>query len=171
MLSVFHKYSRRIPIIFLSIFISVHISGTVFGEDFYLDSPYNSGTLRFEIDNDIIWNRDSNFSNGWSLQYHTQRYANWDEARAPRFVKWLGKNFPTLDNEDSIVRIGQGIGQNMITPGDITVEVPQEGDLPYAGTLTYTFNWQSFNRVKGRNLQVSLGVLGQESMAEEYPLW
>ena len=66
------------------------------------------------------------------------------------------------------MRIGQGIGQNMITPGDITVEVPQEGDLPYAGTLTYTFNWQSFNRVKGRNLQVSLGVLGQESMAEEF---
>ena len=47
---------------------------------FNLDSEYNQGTLRLEIDNDIIWNRDSNFTNGWSVQYHTVRYDTWDEA-------------------------------------------------------------------------------------------
>ena len=86
----------------------------------------------------------------------------------PEYVKWMGKHIPILDDEDSIVRIGQGIGQNMITPGDLTAEVPQEGDVPYAGTLTYTLNWQSFNSDNGRNLQVTLGVLGSESMAEEF---
>lgn len=41
--------------------------------------------MRFEIDNDAIWDSDSNFSNGWSLQYHTKRYDTWDENQ---------KNFP-----------------------------------------------------------------------------
>ena len=168
LMKVLLKSCSQIHFIFLSILLSVHFNSTVFGKEFYLDSPYNSGTIRFEIDNDIIWNRDSNFTNGWSLQYHTKRYASWDEAKMPGFVKWMGNNIPTLNDEDAIVRIGQGVGQNMITPGDLTVEEPQEGDVPYAGTLTYTLNWQNFNRDKGRNLQVSLGVLGPESMAEEF---
>jgi hypothetical protein len=146
----------------------VYFNTTLFAEDFYLDSPRNKGTLRFEIDNDAIWDEDSNFSNGWSLQYHTVRYASWEETEAPGFVKWVGKHFPTLDDDDSIVRYGQGIGQNMITPGDIEAEVPQEGDLRYAGTLTYTLNWQSFNRRTARNFQVSVGVLGEESYADEF---
>ena len=158
--SIFSKDSRYINVILLNIFISAILNSMAVAEDFYLDSPKNSGTLRFEIDNDIIWNRDSNFTNGWSLQYHTKRYASWDETKAPRFAKWIGNRFPTLDEDESIVRIGQGIGQNMITPGDLSVEVPQEGDVPYAGTLTYTINWQSFNRYKGKNFQVSLGVIG-----------
>jgi lipid A 3-O-deacylase len=168
LLSIFSKYSLYVHVILLTIFISAILNPVAVAEDFFLDSPKNSGTLRFEIDNDIIWSRDSNFTNGWSLQYHTKRYASWDETNAPGIVKWIGNRFPTLCDEDSIVRIGQGIGQNMITPGDLTVEVPQEGDVPYAGTLTYTINWQSFNRYKGKNFQVSLGVLGPESMAEEF---
>lgn len=140
----------------------------LFAESFYLDSPFNQRTLRYEIDNDVVWNRDSNFSNGWSIQHHTARYADWEELRAPGFVKWVGNHFPTLHDNDSIVRIGQGIGQNMFTPGDITAESPPEGDLPYAGTLTYSLNWQSFNRRTARNFQVTLGVLGREAFAEDF---
>jgi hypothetical protein len=146
----------------------IYFNTTVFAEDFYLDSPRNKGTLRFEIDNDSIVDEDSNFSNGWSIQYHSVRYASWEETKAPGFVKWVGKHFPTLDDDDSIVRYGQGIGQNMVTPGDLDAEIPQEGDLPYAGTLTYTLNWQSFNRQTASSFQVSVGVLGEESYADEF---
>ena len=62
-------------------FLLMVTASPLFAEDFYLDSPYNKGTLRFEIDNDAIWDSDSNFSNGWSLQYHTKRYDTWDENR------------------------------------------------------------------------------------------
>ncbi len=53
----------------------------------------------------------------------------------------------------------------MLTPEDITNPEPPEGDLPYAGTLTYTLNWQSFNRLTARNFQITVGVLGEESYA------
>ncbi|MBW1694314.1 MAG: lipid A deacylase LpxR family protein [Deltaproteobacteria bacterium] len=154
---------------FLLVFLSlVSFNHTSFAEDFFLDSPRNKGTLRFEIDNDAIWATDSNFSNGWSLQYHTVRYASWEETEAPGFVKWIGQHFPTLDDDDSIVRYGQGIGQNMITPEDIENPNPPVVDLPYAGTLTYTLNWQSFNRRTARNFQVTAGILGEESLAEDF---
>lgn len=161
-------YSRMrftLPLLLTLLLMPFH--GPAYGDNFYLDSPHNTSIVRLELDNDMIWSRDSNFSNGWSVQYHTARYAGWEETRMPGFVKWVGTHFPTLDSEDSVVRNGQGIGQNMITPGDLSVETPQEGDLPYAGTLTYTLNWQSFNRRKARNFQVSLGVLGEESLAGE----
>jgi hypothetical protein len=154
--------------LFLIVFLLVLINSTLFAEDFYLDSPRNEGTLRFELNNDAIWDSDSNFSNGWSLQYHTVRYASWEETKAPGFLKWVGKHFPTLHDDDSIVRYGHGIGQNMVTPGNINLETPQDGDLPYAGTLTYTLNWQSFNRRTARNFQITAGVLGEESGAEDF---
>ena len=156
----------RIYKLFLIAFLLALFNSTLFAEDFNLDSPRNKSTLRFEIDNDAVWDKDSNFSNGWSLQYHTVRYASWEETNAPGFVKWVGKHFPTLDDDDSIVRYGQSLGQNMVTPGDLEAEIPQEGDLPYAGTLTYTLNWQSFNRRTARNFQITAGVLGEESGAE-----
>lgn len=71
-----------------------------------------------------------------------------------------------LDNDDGIVRYGHGIGQNMLTPGDLSNPNPPQGDLPYAGTLTCTLNWQNFNRRSARNLQVSIGILGEESFAD-----
>ena len=155
--------------ILLGVFLGWLLSiGNAAAESFYLDSPRNEATLRFEMNNDVIWHDDSNFSNGWSVQYHSVRYANWEDTHMPGFIQWVGEHFPSLNNKDTMVRNGQGIGQNMITPGDLDIEIPPETDLPYAGTLTYTLNWQAFNRKTARNLQMSIGVLGPESLAEEF---
>jgi len=70
-------------------------------EDFHLDSKYNKGSVRFEIDNDTVFKEDSNFSNGWSLQYQTVRYDSWDNIKAPGYVKWVGKHFPSPCKYDS----------------------------------------------------------------------
>ena len=158
----------RILMGFLSAFLLINFNNMVFAENFYLDSDRNKGTLHFELNNDIIWDEDSNFTNGWSLQYHTVRYSNWEEAKLPEFVKWVGKHFPTLDDSDSIVRNSHGIGQNMITPGNLNADAHEDGELPYAGTLTYSLSWQSFNRRTARNLQVSIGMLGEPSLASQF---
>ena len=164
-----YKRPRLQTLRLLGLILLFQLTGTSHAaEPFHLDSKYNKGSVRFEIDNDTVFKEDSNFSNGWSLQYQTVRYDSWDNIKAPGYVKWVGKHFPSLDDGDSIVRVGQGLGQTMFTPGDLTAESPAAGDLPYAGTLTYTLNWQSFNRNSARIFQTSLGVLGEESMAEEF---
>jgi len=53
----------------------------------------------------------------------------------------------------------------MFTPGDLHAEIPQENDLPYAGTLTYSLSWQSLKRHSSRNFQMTAGVLGEEALA------
>ncbi len=140
--------------------------GVARAESFHLDSPRNKGLLRLEINNDLFFADDSQFSNGFSLQYHGIQYGTWEESRAPDFIKWVGEHFPSLGDGGTIVRYGQGVGQNIITPGDIQAEIPPPGDIPYAGTLTYSVDWQSFNRNKATALQATAGVLGEESMAE-----
>jgi hypothetical protein len=155
----------KISKVLLALILLILRCDTLFADEFYLDSPRNKGLLRIEIDNDLVWGADRGFTNGTSIQYHTVSYGGWDKAETLGLVKWIGKHFPTLDDSDSIVRNSHGIGQNIITPSDLEAEIPQEGDLPYAGTLTYSLSWQSFNRKKASNLQVSVGVLGEESFA------
>lgn len=134
---------------------------------FNLESPYNTGIWRFEINNDFMFNSDSNFTNGWSLQYHTRSYASWEESRAYDVVKWVGQNLPTMSDEGSMVRYGQAIGQNLITPGDITNPNPPPDDLPYAATLHYTLNWQRYNPHSASTFQVTAGTLGENAFGEE----
>lgn len=136
--------------------------------DFNLDSSRNGRLLRIEMDNDIAWKSDSGFTNGWSVQYHTPCWRSWKDADTVEPIKWIGEHFPTLNDEDSVVRLGHGIGQNMITPGDLEAEIPAEGDLPYAGTMTYTLGWQNINRQKASVFQASVGILGPEALAKQF---
>jgi len=149
-------------------FIVMLANKPLFAGDFNTTSFYNKATLRFEIDNDTVWNKDSAFTNGWSLQYHSVRYTAWEEAQVPEWLTWVGRHFPGLDDDDLIVGYSHGIGQNMITPGDLTGSQPADNDLPYAGTLTYSFNWHSYNRRTARCFQVSVGILGTESLAGDF---
>jgi hypothetical protein len=137
-----------------------------FAEDFYLESPFNTRMLRLQIDNDVVWNEDSHFSSGLSLQYHTLRFADWEETPAPGLVKWVGNHLLALNDDASMVRYGHALGQSIYTPAQLKMDTPQAGDLPYAGTLTYSFSWQRFNRRMARNLMVTIGVLGREALAE-----
>lgn len=130
------------------------------------DDPDKS-MLRFEMDNDLVFSKDSQFSNGFSLQWFTPSAEGWDALSAPGFAKSVGAWLPGMNPADSFVRFGHGIGQNIITPGDITAETPLEGDLPYAGTLTYSMSWMRFNERAARSMQVTLGILGEEAFAGE----
>ena len=130
-----------------------------------LDNVINKRLLRIEVDNDILWSKDSNYSNGWSIQYHSKLFSSWDDAEVTTFSRWIGNTIPTLNDNDSIVRIGQGIGQIMMTPDDINNPEPPEGELPYAGTLTYSINYQSFNSDSAGMFQISAGIMGEESLA------
>lgn len=161
-----NRSPKMIPYRYMMALWLVINTSILFAADFNLDSPDNKGTFRFEIDNDAIWGEDSNFSNSWSLQYHTVRYATWEETRAPGFIQWVGSHFPTLGDDNSTVRNGHGIGQDIFTPADTGNPNPLPGDLPYAGTLTYTLNWQRFNRETASSFQVTAGVLGDESGAD-----
>lgn len=142
--------------------VSLKISAA---SEYHLDSVNNIRTIRFEMDNDSISDRDSHFTSGWSLQYHSLLYDSWENLSAPDFIRWIGLHLPTLNRTDSVVRHSFSIGQTAFTPEDLSKANPQAGELPYSGTLTGSLNWQSFNRNSARNFQISIGILGEESLS------
>lgn len=154
--------------IFTIVLLILPVSTATAADTFHLESANNKSLVRFELDNDIIWNDDSNFTNGWSLQYHSKQYSSWDSSDAFALYKWVGNTLPGLNPEGSVVRYGHSIGQNMITPGDISNPHPPENDLPYAGTISYSANWQRFNEDNATIFQVTLGILGEPSLAEQF---
>ena len=70
-------------LLLLAFCFAVSVHRPVGAQDFELSRGYNRGTLRLEIDNDMIWCKDSNFTNGWSVQYNNLFITIWALVTIP----------------------------------------------------------------------------------------
>ncbi len=138
---------------------------------FHIGSHYNKRSMRFSIENDSVRDRDSHFTSGWSIQYHSRVFADWDESETFALIKWIGNHIPALNDDDSVVRTSFGIGQTAYTPADLSNRNPPEYELPYAGSLTGSLSWQSFNQTSARMFQVTVGILGEESLSGQLQIY
>ena len=127
-----------------------------------------SQTWRFEIDNDIIFNKDNKISNGWSLQKYSAVASSWETLKdVPEFVRRWGKEIPSLTEEGLVYRAGIAIGQIIQTPDDLSRSDLIEDDVPYAGALTLQATWYAFNNDEFRGFEFIVGVAGSPSLAEQ----
>ncbi len=81
------------------------------------------------------------------------------------------QSYPALNDDDSVVRTSFGIGQTAYTPADLSNRNPPEYELPYAGSLTGSLSWQSFNQTSARMFQVTVGILGEESLSGQLQIY
>ena len=132
------------------------------------DSSVESATWRFEFDNDVFFKKDNKISSGWSLQKHSAVAESWETLEdVPGFVRHWGKAIPTLTEEGLIYRAGIAIGQVIQTPGDLSRSDLIEDDVPYAGALTLQATWYAFNDKEFRGSEITVGVVGPASLAEQ----
>ena len=125
-------------------------------------------TWRFEFDNDVFFNKDNKISSGWSLQKHSAVAESWESLHGvPGFVKYWGKKIPTLQKEGLVYRAGIAIGQVIQTPDDLSRSDLIEDDVPYAGALTLQATWYAFNDDEFRGFEITAGVIGPPSLAEQ----
>jgi len=123
---------------------------------------------RFELDNDVIFDSDNQYSNGWSFQVHTPVADNWHSMEGPAdFLKEIGAWIPSLNAEDLKYRMSLSIGQIMQTPDDLTESDLITDDVPYAGVLTVKSSWIAYNDNEFRGFEIVLGVVGRPSLAEQ----
>lgn len=123
---------------------------------------------RFELDNDILFSSDNQFTNGWSFQVHTPVADNWHNIEGPaEFLKEFGAWLPSLSAEDLKYRMSLSIGQIMQTPDDLTDPNLITDDVPYAGVMTIKSTWTAYNDIEFRGFEIVFGVLGRPSMAEQ----
>jgi len=123
---------------------------------------------RFEFDNDVLFNSDNQFSNGWSFQVHTPVADSWNTVEGPaELFKKIGAWLPSLTAEGLKYRMSMSIGQIMQTPDDIGNPNLITEDVPYAGVLTVKSSWIAYNDTDFRGFEFIFGVLGRPSMAEQ----
>ncbi len=124
--------------------------------------------FRFELDNDIFFGSDNQFSNGWNFRLHSTVYDRWEDIEpAPKWVRTFGNNFPSLQGNNLKYRTGFSVGQVINTPSDVSRTDLIEDDVPYVGLLAGQISWSAYNEQQYRSVGVTLGTIGRSSMAEQ----
>ncbi|MDF7801057.1 lipid A deacylase LpxR family protein [Pontiellaceae bacterium B1224] len=126
-----------------------------------------SATWQFEFDNDIFFRKDNKISSGWAFQRHSAVAESWNALHIPRFAQRVGAAIPTLTKEGLVYRMSIAVGQVLQTPDDLTRTDLIEDDVPYAGALTMQSSWYAFNDETFRGFEVTVGVVGPLSGAEQ----
>ena len=116
------------------------------------------------LDNDLFTGSDNGYTNGLTVSL-------FDVAEKPETIApgWMTKYFSGLFNDETPAAVLDifTFGQVMMTPSDITLVNPPEGDLPYAGLLyvsnTYTKIYPSYSE----DLNTVIGIVGPASGAEK----
>jgi hypothetical protein len=119
----------------------------------------------------MLWENDSWF---WKPEHRTDRfYTNGTEffvGGQPEFLQGLDL-VPFWDTRGDRYAGALLFGQQMYTPGDITIAAPQPHDHPWAGYIYGGGVWQ---RAKGDTLdtlRLEIGSVGPNSLAEETQKW
>lgn len=123
-------------------------------------SGTEKGTFSILFENDIFDNADHDYTNGVELAYTAapQDTPDW----AVRTANWL-----PFFSENTDVRTRYALGQSIYTPKNITLANPSLTDRPYAGFLYGAFGLVGDTGTHLDQLQVTLGVIGPASLAQE----
>jgi len=123
---------------------------------------------RFEFNNDVFFQSDNQFSNGWSFQVHSPVAKSWQKIEGPaNFLKQFGTWLPSLTSNGLNYRLSVSVGQVIQTPEDLSNPDLITNDVPYAGIITAKTTWIAFNDLEFRGFELVAGILGRPSLAEQ----
>lgn len=111
---------------------------------------------QFGLHNDAISEDDGNYTNAMFLNYASQSNAlqNW--------VEYLFPQFPIADFDFAE---NFHLGQKIWTPSEISIELPQENERPYAGLTYFEYGSHIYNPRVAYRTSIMLGVIGEKSKA------
>jgi len=117
------------------------------------------------LENDMFGGTDKNYSNAVKLSWTSGDIDEYgDDGFTPREVPILGR---WLSREGYQRNLGFSIGQNIYTPEDTDSKELVEDDRPYAGLLYVAFGLYRKNEIKLDTLELTLGVIGPASLAQD----
>jgi len=121
-------------------------------------SPKGAFSVLFE--NDLFYNADHDYTNGIEFSYTTA------PGDSPSWLVDTARVLPFF-NQTGDVRTRFALGQSMFTPHDVRLTDPPLTDRPYAGFLYGAIGLADDTGTSLDQLQVMLGVIGPDSLAEE----
>jgi hypothetical protein len=125
-------------------------------------------TLRLDIDNDIVFHSDNQFSHGISFEIYGEADRSWTAARGtPAFGKRMARWFLPENDPDFLFREGWVLGQDLQTPEDLRRRTLIENDVPYAALLAVQNTWIAFDDDRLRGFGWLVGWVGPAAQGEE----
>ncbi len=126
-----------------------------------VEEPTTQGVYySLSLENDMFADRDQRYTNG--VRFSTLRA----EERLPEIFRRNLDKIPFFP-EHGKKRFGFQLGQSMFTSDDTSDEDPPEDERPYAGWLYTTMEVSSDTGVTLDQFQITLGIVGKYSMAEQ----
>lgn len=120
----------------------------------------DKGTLSLLFENDLFYNSDHDYTNGVLIGYTTA------PQDTPDWAIDLARKLPFFAQEGE-VRTRYALGQDIFTPHNLSLPNPPPTDRPYAGFLYGAFGLVDDNETSLDQLQVTLGIVGPASLAED----
>lgn len=129
-------------------------------------APGRMETFIFYLENDIVGNTDEHYTSALKLMWISKDLNN-DENGLPGPAGWLADRFPGVDRRNFLHNWSLSLGQNIYTPEDTQKEGLIEDDRPYAGWTYFSLGLHAKNFNILNSVELSLGLVGPSSMAEE----
>ena len=117
------------------------------------------GSFSVLFENDIFFNTDHDYTNGVELAYTTA------PNDTPAWASNLAHDLPFFTKLGD-VRTRYALGQDIFTPNNLSAIDPPQSQRPYAGFLYGSIGVAADSGVHLDQLQVTLGVIGPASLAE-----
>ena len=152
--------TSRTLIVTFKFFLSAALAGTLSVVAARAASGTEQGTFSILFENDIFDNSDHDYTNGVELAYTTSPRGTPDWAI--RTANWL-----PFFSENTDVRTRYAVGQSIYTPRNLNTANPPLTDRPYAGFLYAAFGLVGDTGRHLDQLQVTIGVVGPASLAQE----
>lgn len=122
------------------------------------------GLYRF----DVIWENDGGILRPGGPDRHYTNGLLFSYAHQP---DWARQVTDGLGLESTATAAGYHFGQQIFTPENLTLAMPDPADRPYAGYLFGGLFWQRENGDQLDHLQTDLGVVGPSSGADDVQDW
>lgn len=123
----------------------------------------HAGQYYFQLENDIVFGEDGNYSNGLIIGWESD--PELDNQLGSLLGQWQNKALYTQDNADKAW--GLKISQRMWTPSEIKIVEAQPSDRPYAGFLEIEHHTASYSSNLAQKNWLSLGIIGPSSGTEQ----
>jgi len=121
----------------------------------------NASQLHFQLENDVTFGEDGNYSNGMILGWESKAIP----VEATGIHNWLQSILVTQNY--SIQAWGLKVSQRMWTPDEIKIAEAQPYDRPYAGFLEFEQHAAAYSNDVAQKSWFSIGIMGPASGTEQ----
>lgn len=128
------------------------------------DTPRGFPVVTFYLENDYFGGTDRHYTNGVKLSYISRDLTTWGQEGWRRS---LVEALPFVNRPDAQKNFGLAVGQNIYTPENTDIHVPDPNDRPYAGWSYLEMSFISKTPRVMDSLSLQVGVIGRHSYAQE----